>query len=475
MCPGPVTHSVRIVKTIWPWALLGVATMLGALAIAPAVEADAPASSLAADFAANTRAPGTAVTVVDLDGRILDESTFGHDGNGNDIDADTPFVWGSVSKSVLAASVLASGVDPDLPVAAALPFLDKTPLAGREITIGDLLNHTSGLPHLLTATDRDRRSGAIEVLEGPESPLEDIDTGEVGEFGYSSINYLLLQAVLERQGDLAAMIERIAPGAITSYDEFAAKVPPGHVPIFGANHRRVISQDHAGVGYGYIAGSARTLAHYAATQARARIPGGPATRLPRTIARNGTRYESGWFIHELKGDTESGVIYEHSGSVPGFFTHVELAPEKGKAVVILSNRYGEMESEHLAEQAKATAAAALETGNPTPARPAWGYISALIIGAIAILLTWVRVAFAWRSRVTRSQTGALVEASLVGLAAAAAIAVPAYLGFPMGLIAQWAPDVAILLSAFGGFAILLATVCVGTALPKAFRRYGRTA
>lgn len=94
----------------------------------------------------------------------------------------------------------------------------------------------------------------------------------------------------------------------------------------------------------------------------------------------------------------------------------------------------------------------------------------MLAGGISVLLFWVRAAFAWRNRTTKSDAGALLEASTVGLAVAAVIAVPAYLGYPVALIAQWAPDVAILLSAFGGFAVLLAGVCGATALGGRYRR-----
>lgn len=141
-------------------------------------------------------------------------------------------------------------------------------------------------------------------------------------------------------------------------------------------------------------------------------------------------------------------------------------------MVALANRYGEMEAARMSAEAERTVATALgESGSAAaaPGRP-WGYILAMVAGGIAVLLLWVRAAFAWRARASRSAPGALLEASAVGLTAAAAIAVPAYLGYPVALIAQWAPDVAILLSAFGGFAVLLAGVCAATALTGRYRR-----
>ncbi|ANI93104.1 Hypothetical protein BJL86_2340 [Dietzia timorensis] len=464
---------MSVVKTTWPWALAAVVVAVGAIVVAPVAAASKHESTtLAETFAAHTDAPGTAVAVVDLDGHILDSSTFGRDGSHNPIDTDTPFVWGSVSKSVMAAAVLDSGVDTDLSVIDALPFLSKGASLGRDVTVGDLLNHTSGLPHSLSATDIDRSAGALEVLEGPNSPLLDVDVSERGGFNYSSLNYLLLQAILERQGDLSSLLEHSAPGVITSYQEFSDSVSAGHVPVFGLNRAHRIAQDHAGLGYGYLAGSVEVLARYAAEQARLRVPGGPGERLPDTVARDGSRYASGWYVDAGDSDAGRGATFRHSGAVPGYFAHVALAPEDGKAVVALANRYGEMEAARMSAEAERTVAAALgESGSAAaaPGRP-WGYILAMVAGGIAVLLLWVRAAFAWRARASRSAPGALLEASAVGLTAAAAIAVPAYLGYPVALIAQWAPDVAILLSAFGGFAVLLAGVCAATALTGRYRR-----
>lgn len=460
-------------KTTWPWVFVAVAAAVGALVAAPVAAAAKPDPATPAEtFAAHTDAPGVAVAVVDLDGHVLDSSTFGRDGNGNPIDTDTPFVWGSVSKSVTAAAVHDAGVNTDLPVVDALPFLTRASPLGRNVTVGDLLNHTSGLPHSLSATDIDRSAGALEVLEGPDSPLLDVDIDERGGFNYSSLNYLLLQAILERQGDLSSLLERSASGVITSQHEFSDAVPPGHVPVFGLNRPRNVEQDHAGLGYGYLAGSVDALARYAAEQARLRVAGGPGERLPDTLARDGTRYASGWYVDSGEGATGRGANYRHSGAVPGYFAHVALAPDDRKAVVIVANRYGEMEAGRMSAEAERTVAAALdESGSAaaSPGRP-WGYVLAMVAGGIAVLLLWVRAAFAWRTRATRSETGALLEASAVGLAAAAVIAVPAYLGYPVALIARWAPDVAILLGAFGGFAALLAGVCSATALTRRYRR-----
>lgn len=352
---------------------MAVGAIIAAPIATPIVVASTHASAtLAETFAAHTGAPGTAVAVVDLDGRILDSSTFGRDGNVNPIDTDTPFVWGSVSKSVMADAVLDAGVDPELAVVDALRFLPRRTPLGREVTVGDLLYHTSGMPHSLSATDIGRRAGALEVLEGPDSPLSDVDVAERGEFEYSSLNYLLLQAILERQGDLSSLLGRSAPGVITSHQEFSDAVPPGHVPVFGLNRAISIEQDHAGLGYGYLAGSVDVLARYAAEQARLRVPGGPGVRLPDTVTRDGTRYASGWYVDagEDSVGTERGVTYRHSGAVPGYFAHVELAPEDGKAVVAVANRNGEMDAGRMSEAAEGTVSAAL--GEPGSAAAAPG-------------------------------------------------------------------------------------------------------
>lgn len=142
------------------------AVMLGALALplcpaAPAA-ADPQARNLQAaisrlptivrQFMARSGVPGVAVAVVHRD-RLVYAEGFGvrHVALGGAITADTVFQLASVSKP-LAATVVAASMDRgrvgwETPVAPLLPgFALVDPWVSRQVSIGDLFAHRSGLP-----------------------------------------------------------------------------------------------------------------------------------------------------------------------------------------------------------------------------------------------------------------------------------------------------------------------------------------
>ena len=152
---------------VWPEAGRAlVVGMLGALALplfpaAPAAaalqarEVQAAVSRLPGfvrQFMARSGVPGVAVAVVYRD-RLVYAEGFGvrHVVQGGAITADTVFQLASVSKP-LSATVVAASMDRgqvgwDTPVAPLLPgFALIDPWVSRQVTIGDLFAHRSGLP-----------------------------------------------------------------------------------------------------------------------------------------------------------------------------------------------------------------------------------------------------------------------------------------------------------------------------------------
>lgn len=145
--------------------------------------------------------PGGALVIV-RDGRIVDERGFGTaDPSGRPVTATTPFVIGSLSKSITALAVMqlvdAGTVDLDAPVRRYLPgFRVADAAATDRITVRDLLTHTSGLP---TAV-------GIAPLTTPATTLEarvrDLATAQLASepgtsYAYSNANYLVLGRLVE--------------------------------------------------------------------------------------------------------------------------------------------------------------------------------------------------------------------------------------------------------------------------------------
>jgi CubicO group peptidase (beta-lactamase class C family) len=156
---------------------------------------------VAQELAAN-RVPGGALAVVDADGGSYLRG-FGVTTRGGDtVTPDTPFIIGSVTKSMTALAVLQLVEDGELalddPVALHLDWFDVRPAAWTErVTVRRLLEQTSGLPALAGAPATTwMRDASIE-----ETARQVAGTQLVGEPGtsweYANANYVLLGALVE--------------------------------------------------------------------------------------------------------------------------------------------------------------------------------------------------------------------------------------------------------------------------------------
>ena len=145
--------------------------------------------------------PGGALVIV-RDGQIVDERGFGTaDSSGRPVTSTTPFVIGSLSKSITALAVLqlvdAGKVDLDSPVRRYLPeFRVADAGATDRITVRDLLTHTSGLstavgvaPLTTPATTLDARVRDLAAAQLTSEPGT--------RYAYSNANYLVLGRLVE--------------------------------------------------------------------------------------------------------------------------------------------------------------------------------------------------------------------------------------------------------------------------------------
>ena len=418
-------------------ALLTVAAVL--TAGSPTQPGPGPASDIGV-VAEELGLPGAAFRVV-ADGEVIENVDYGVDGDGAPIDDRTPFVWGSVSKSVTAATAYSLAerqvLDIDAAVNTVLPESDSI-LPG-DVTIDDLVHHTSGLPHDVTELDVWGRTGrALDVV-----PTLNVTAADRGTFRYSSLNYLLLQAVVEKvTAEPFADVVARETGVHT-----ADSVAPGHVPFFTFARSIETGIDSAGMGYGYLSGSIDELSRYASSQLAA-----AASNSRKTVPTgSGTADGRGWYVETLPDGTE---MHWHSGAVPGYFTHVALIPERHLAVVFATNRYGELEADKLASAARSLVLARLGIDEPRAA--GFGlYETALIAStALAVLLAICagRILFRFRTAPGRLARTRIVAAAAAGLLLY--VLLPMVAGAPISTLGHWAPDVTLL------FWIVLAELAV---------------
>lgn len=167
-------------------------------------------ASIAETAVSNGIVEGIQFAIVE-DGRVLTTQAFGlADREENrPMTVDTPINVASISKSVTAWGVLAlaerSNVDLNAPVRSLLSEVDlyDETFPGIEVSIRMLLSHTSGLsgPSVPVTPATDSLPGVSDVLLGRSSvPRPLIERPPGSGFAYSGAGYLVLQELVENQG-----------------------------------------------------------------------------------------------------------------------------------------------------------------------------------------------------------------------------------------------------------------------------------
>ncbi|MGW5269181.1 serine hydrolase domain-containing protein [Rhodococcus sp. NPDC003994] len=450
--------------------VMSVAAILVGGSVASAQVTDVPSlQDAVVRWSGETETPGLAAQIVSTEG-VVDSAETGVDGHGAPIDDATPFVWGSVSKQLAAATVLQ--LQSEGLVALSDAVTDRVPqavemLGGTDVTVSQLIHHTSGLPHDVSVTDDWSRRGSatdtVATLQRPDGATPP------GDYHYSSLNYLVLQAVVESvtDGFYADALRRTvlepagATDVVVDATSFTDTVPPGSAPFFWTTRTVDIGIDSAGWGYGYLAGSVGDLGRYATwrlDRLRSGEPVGDAVETGRD-----TLYGNGLFRERIDGHD----VWWHAGAVPGYFAYVALVPDENRAMVLLANRYGELEADRLAAMGRNLTHLVL--GGPTPSLPsssAPGVLAALAAVIVALLL-WAAIVMRGMRRggEPRSRRASVVRIGLTIVVAAAVVigsitAVPSVVGVAPDAMWRWAPDATVMFWALLGSVMAVAGVIV---------------
>jgi len=437
--------------------------------------------------------PGIAYAVVGRGG-VEHQATFGDDGDGEAVTAATPFLWGSVAKPVTASLVVrmaASGeVDLDERVTTYLPDFSMADESAQSITVRHLLSQTGGIPERMDLTDRydaDRRPGdVIDALT--DVPLA---SGIGEEHHYSSINYMLLGAVVEAVTgrDFADVLHGrvLEPAgmhtAITDADDAADRLPPGNRYVLGHARPYDTAFDPAGLSSGYLGGSLEDAIAFA----RANLRGSElltadqrATLFhPEVATGEGRSYGLGWRTWQVFGSDQPMVW--HSGAAPGYQAGLILLPAQDRAVVVLMNVYGSFQESQLLDTswglASMLSGAEPEQHGVEPAYPAvlsvLGLVCLILLAAVTRSLWRVARPLSGRSRrrVALGLLGWLVGSCVVGVGL---LALPAYFGVGLSQVGLWAPDVAALLDIGLALTLVLAMCRVAVAVRTHARGTGST-
>jgi CubicO group peptidase (beta-lactamase class C family) len=235
----------------------------------------------------------------------------------------------------------------DLPVRDILP---EMPRASQQVTIRNLLNHTSGIldyedliPDTQTVQVHD--ADVLSLLSARDS----MNFAPGTHYRYSNSGYCLLALVVERVSGMPFprfLHERIfAPLGMTSsvaHQDGVDTVPYrayGFTPDSGRFLPTDQSVTSATLGDGGVYTSALDLVRWD----QALYPGGlldSATLVqattPPALPSDSTQYGFGWFIDAYRGVRR----WRHTGETSGFRNAIQRFPDRRFTVIILTNRNG---------------------------------------------------------------------------------------------------------------------------------------
>ena len=306
--------------------------------------------SLFADY--NGAVPGASVIVIQ-DGRVVLSRAYGMADLKNGVAATprTDYRLASVTKQFTAMAIMLLVKDGklgyDLPARDILP---EMPAESHQVTIRNLLNHTSGvldyedlIPDTQTVQVHD--ADVLRLLSARDS----MNFAPGTHYRYSNSGYCLLALIVERVSKMpfarflhARIFAPLGMTASVAHQDGIDTVPNrayGYTPDSGRFLPTDQSVTSATLGDGGVYTSVEDLVHWdhalypgalmdSATMAQATTP--PA------LPNDSTQYGFGWFI-----DTYRGVRrWRHTGETSGFRNAIQRYPDRHFTVIILTNRNG---------------------------------------------------------------------------------------------------------------------------------------
>jgi len=338
------------------------------------------------------RIPGMAVAIVQGD-RVIFQKGYGEAAPGRAAGPQTPFYIGSVTKTFTATAAMKlveqGKLELDAPVQKYLPWFQVADSqVSAQITVRNLLNHTSGLSEL-----GDPNSSAYTAsLEEQARLLSQVrPNAAVGtRFQYYNQNYRLLGLIIEQVSGqpfgeyLKASV--FTPLGMTRSATHPADVPDlaqGYTRVFGFPLARPQRYIPGALPSGYAITTAEDMAHYLLAQINNRQPGGAPLLPPDLLAQTRTppagidsEYGMGWIV------MENGNTLAHGGAIDRFQCFVAIGLKERIGFVVLFNQ-NSIENMFLANSVIRDGLLEALNGKPLPTT-SYGWVGWLLLALAAL-------------------------------------------------------------------------------------------
>ncbi|PFQ42572.1 penicillin-binding protein [Bacillus cereus] len=194
------------------------------------------------------------------------------------VTSKTPFVIGSISKSLTALAIVKLIEDKKIkledPVQRYLPWFKlKYPQISSTITIQHLLTHTSGISTYEGLALSDKQSKSSTALKENVMKLSNVKLTAPpgGKYQYSNANYIVLGALIEEVTNetYSSYMEKNVFQSLNMNGAAASKETAyekgylsGYQSWFGIPRKSVVPYDNAGAPYGYITANLEDMIQY---------------------------------------------------------------------------------------------------------------------------------------------------------------------------------------------------------------------
>lgn len=329
--------------------LAGVLVALGGL-LAGTVHSDAIDDYVALQMR-RQQVPGLSLAVVQ-DGRVVKQRGYGF----ADLElkvpvtSDTVFEIGSITKQFVAAAVMTlveqGRINLDDP---ASRYLSDLPSAWREVTLRQLLTHTSGIPDFeeILGYGAYRTPTTAQQLIAVAA-AKPIDFPPGAQWHYSNTGYYLLGLVLEQVSGtpyVPLIVQRILdPAGMTRTRSSApTDIIAGRASGYALEEGRIVNRDAiqptAVGGAGDLVSTTGDLVKWnALLDARAVLAQESYAQMWSNHALTDgspSGYGFGWFVSPVRGHRAQ----EHSGGTAGFSSDILRLPDDRVTVIVLTNSH----------------------------------------------------------------------------------------------------------------------------------------
>lgn len=392
------------------------------------------------------------------------------DPNGRRVTPQTAFILGSLTKSFTALAIMQlveqGRVALDAPVQRYLPwFTVRDHRASAQITVRELLNHTSGIP----------KSAGLQIVRGEQARTQSQQAALMSgvrladapgtRFEYSNANYWLLGLVIEAVSETAyaAYVQQHIFAPLRMTNSFTSETEAqrhdfarGYRIWFGRPRAEELPFYRRELAVGYLISSSDDMARYLIAQLNGGTVGAQSVLSAESVRQMqtpppGMPYGMGWLTDNVDGVP----VLWHTGAVANYHGDMLLIPSLGWGVVWLANTNNFALEDELSEGMKGVAAILLGYDPPAPPRPSFRTKYVLILLACLSWVAWrvgqVIELRRWRRTpndrphaadgavpARKNLAGALIDP---GLSLGLLIGAPLALGTPLSTLRWFAPDV----------------------------------